>query len=181
VISPFVRAHLRQNLLHSCVKIFAVTLEVCILLTWVGVRRGIGLNPSIQRLNFGIFVCVLLLFAFAVCSIFLSIGRYSEVLEMTQEIGVLRILGASTGFILNLLYQETMMVTIVGTGAGIAMTFGAQRFVAIVFARYLTLETAYDWWPIVAVISSVGPAVGAALALPRSMKQGVKDALSAEG
>jgi ABC-type antimicrobial peptide transport system permease subunit len=180
VISPIVRENLRQNVLHTWVMVVATGLEVAIILTWVGIRHGMGLNPTIVRLNFGIFVSTLLLFAFAVSFLFVAIARYSEVLEMTQEIGVLRVLGASAGYILALLYQETLVVTTLGTIAGIALTYGAQWFVAIAFPGYLTLETVYEWWPIAAAISAVGPLSVATIALPQSVKRGVIEALSAE-
>jgi putative ABC transport system permease protein len=180
MISSIAREHLRQEPLHACVKIFATALEISILLSWVGIRRGIGPIPSIHRLNFGMFVGWLLMFAFAVSFLFVSIARYSEVLEMTQEIGVLRVLGATTGFLLDLLYQDTLVITVLGTVVGIAITFGVQWFVALLFPNLMTLETAFDWWPVAAVISATGPFAGAALALPRSIKHGVKEALSGE-
>jgi ABC-type antimicrobial peptide transport system permease subunit len=180
VISSLAREHLRQEPLHVCVKLFATALEISILLSWVGIHRGIGPTPSIQRLNFGMFVGWLLMFAFAVSFLFVSIARYSEVLEMAQEIGVLRVLGASGGFLLDVLYQDTLVITVLATIVGIAVTFGVQWFVALFFPGLMTLETAFDWWLIAAVISALGPFVGAALALPRSIKYGVKEALSGE-
>ena len=180
MIDPFVLGHLRENPLHASAKAFATALEVSLLLACVGINRGIGPNPSIQRLNFGIFVCILLLFAFAVSFLFLTVARYSEVLEMNQEIGVLRVLGASTGFMLELLYEDTLVIAILGTGAGIVFTFGVLWFVSVEFPEYLTLLTAYDWWAIALAVSLIGPFLGAALALPRATKQGMKEALSAE-
>jgi len=76
VIDPFVLGHLRENPLHASAKVFATALEISLLLACVGINRGIGPNPTIQRLNFGIFVSILLLFAFAVSFLFLTIARY---------------------------------------------------------------------------------------------------------
>jgi len=167
-------------LLHTSVKVFAVSIEVTIILSWAGIQHGIGPNPSIVRLNFGIFVSILLMFAFAVSFLFLAIARYSEVLEMAQEIGILRVLGASVGCILGLLYQETLLVTTLGSIAGITMTYGAKWFVAIAFPEYLNLETVYKWWPMAAAISAAGPLSGAALALRQSVRHGIIQALSSE-
>jgi predicted lysophospholipase L1 biosynthesis ABC-type transport system permease subunit len=180
VISSIVRESVRQSLLHAWVKVLATSIEITIILSWVGIRRGVGLNPSIVRLNFGIFVSILLMFAFAVSFVFVAIARYSEVIEMTQDIGILRVLGASAGYILGILYQETLLVTILGTIAGIIMTYGAKWFVAVAFPEYLTLATMYTWWPMAAAISAAGPLSGAALALPQSVRQGVIQAISAE-
>jgi ABC-type antimicrobial peptide transport system permease subunit len=141
VINPIVRENLRQNLLHTWIKVFAVGIEVAIILSWVGIRHGVGANPSFLRLHFGVYASILLLFAFAVSFLFLAIARYSEVLEMAREIGILGVLGASAGYILGVLYQETVLVTTLGTIAGIAISYGAKWYVTIAFPGYLTLET----------------------------------------
>lgn len=180
MISPIFGANLRHNLFQTSAKILAISIEVTVILSWSGIQQGIGINPSILRLNFGIYVSILLIFAFGVSFLFVTIERYSEVSEMTQEIGILQVLGASTGYLLRLLFQETMLVTLLGTIAGIIMTYGAKWFVAIVFPKYLTLEIVYTWWPIAGAISAAGPSFGAAMALRRSMKVGVIQALDAE-
>ena len=180
MISAIARKNLLRNMLQTSVKVLGISMEVTIILSFVGIQRGMGLNPTIVRLNFGIYVSVLLLFAFAVSFIFVAIGRYVEVIEMTQEIGILRILGASMVYLLGILYQETFLVTILGTTAGIIMTYGAEWVVATAFSDYLTLETAYRWWPIAGAISAVGPLLGAAFALRKSVTQGVLQALSPE-
>lgn len=153
---------------------------VTIVLTAVGIHHGIGPEPSVARLNFRLFISILLLFVFAVSFIFVTIGRYSDVHGMTHEIGILRVLGASKGYILGLLYQETVVVTLLSTAAGIVMTFGARLLVAILFPEYLTLDILYIWWPIAGAISAAGPLTGATLALHGSVKQGLAEALSPE-
>lgn len=180
MISRIAREHFRREPLHACVKVFATALEISILLSWVGIHRGIGASPGIHRLYFGMFVGWLLMFAFAVSFLFVSIARYAEVVEAAQEIGVLRVLGASTGYLIDLLYQDTLVITVLGTMGGIAITFAAQWLVALLFPDLMTLEPAIDWWPIAAAISATGPFAGAALALPRSIENGVKEALSGE-
>ncbi len=180
MINSIVRENLRGNVLHTCAKVFAVSVEVTIVLSWAGIHHGIGSNPSAVRLNFGIYVSILLLFVFAVSFLFITIGRYSEVQEMTHEIGILRVLGASKGYILGLLYQETLLIALLGTIAGIIMTFGAKWLVAIAFPKYLTLDTVYKWWPIAGAISAAGPLSGATFALQGSVRRGLLHALSPE-
>ena len=181
VISTIVRENLLRNVHQTSVKVLGTSIEVTIILSLVGIQRGMGLNPTIMRLNFGIYVSILLMFALVVSFLFVGFGRYVEVLEMTQEIGILRILGASMGYLLGLLCQEIFLVAIAGTIAGIIMTYGAAWVVAIAFSDYLVLETVYRWWPIAGTISAVGPFLGAAFALRKSVTQGVLQALSPEG
>lgn len=180
MIVQMVIENLRCNLLQTSVKILAIGIEVSIILTLVGIQRGMGTHPSLARLNFGIYVSILLLFAFAVSFIFATIGQYSEVLERTQEIGILRVLGASSAYILNLLSQETLIVTLLGTLVGIGIAYGAKWLIAFAFSDYLTFATVYKWWPLAYAISSVGPLSGAVFALRRSLKHGVIQALSPE-
>lgn len=180
MISPIVRENLRYNSLQTWTKILAIGIEITIILSVVGIRQGIGENPSLARLILGNYLSILLLFAFGVSFLFVTIGRYSEVSEMTQEIGILRVLGASTGYLLRLLCQETLLVTLLGTIAGIMMTYGAKWFVAIAFPKYLTLEIVYRWWPIASAISAAGPLFGATVALRGSVRQGEIQALGAE-
>ena len=180
MINRIVSENLRCNLLQTSVKILPVGIEVSIILTLAGIQRGMGAHSSLARLNFGIYVSVLLLFAFAVSFLFATIGQYSEVLERTQEIGILRVLGASSAYILNLLSQGTLIVTLLGTLVGIAMAYGAKWLIGFAFADYLTFATVYKWWPVAYAISSVGPLSGAIFALRRSLKHGVIQALSPE-
>jgi predicted lysophospholipase L1 biosynthesis ABC-type transport system permease subunit len=180
VVSPIVRENLRHNLAHTSAKILAIAIEVTIVLSLVGIRQGIGMHPSMSRLIVCTYASALLLFAFMVSFFFMTIGRYSEVSEMTREIGILRVLGASTGYLLKLLYQETLLLTVLGMIAGIIMTYGARWFVAKVFPKLLTLETVYAWWPIAGAISAAGPLFGAAMALRGAVRQGVVEALGAE-
>lgn len=180
MINPIARERLRRNLLQTSVKVLAIGIEVTIILSWAGIHHGIGPNPSVIRLIFAFYVSILLLFALLVSFLLVAIGRYSEVLEMNQEIGILRVLGASGGYILGLLYQETLLVTVLGTIAGIIMTFGAKWFVAIAFPKFMTLDTMYKWWPIAGAISASGSLLGTSFALTRSVTQGLIHALSPE-
>ncbi len=180
VIHPLVRENLRRNMLHTSLKVFALGIEVAIILSCVGIHHGIGPNPSIARLNFGLFVSLLLLFVFAVSFIFVTIGRYSDVQELTHQIGILRVLGASKPYILGLLYQETLLISLLGTIAGIVMTVAARPVVAIVFPDYLTLDIVAIWWPIAAAIAAAGPLAGATFALNGSARRGLAEALSPE-
>ena len=180
MINRIVSENIRRNSLQTLAKVFAISIEVTIILTWAGIQHGMGPHPDPVRLNIGIYASVLLLFAFAVSFIFVTVARYSEVLEMSQEVGILSVLGASTGYILNLLFQETLVVTLLGTIAGIVMTYGAQGFIVYAFSDCLTLDMVYKWWPMAGAISAAGPLSGEIFALRRSVRLGVIQALSAE-
>jgi putative ABC transport system permease protein len=91
--------------------------------------------------------------------VFLS--NYTAVLERTREIGVLKSLGASPGFILGIVYRETIMLTLLGTAVGIALSFATRAVIENTIPATLTQAVVPDWWPIAAVISLAGALLGA--------------------
>ncbi len=106
--------------------------------------------------------------------VFLSM--YTAVLERTREIGILKALGASPGFILNLLLRETALVAIVGAAVGIGFSYVSRWAIQTVAPGSLTQAIVPDWWPI-----SAGIALGAALlgATYPGMKAARQDAIEA--
>jgi putative ABC transport system permease protein len=90
--------------------------------------------------------------------VFLSM--YMVVLERTREIGILKALGASPGYILGILLRETVLLAIAGTIAGILMTYGTQQLMNR-FVPTMTQETVMSWWPWAALIALTGSLIGA--------------------
>ncbi len=77
--------------------------------------------------------------------VFLSM--YTAVLERTREIGILKALGASPGYILGMLMRETTLLAVVGSIAGILMSYGT-RWLMQVFVPTMPMMIVPDWWPI---------------------------------
>ncbi|MEO8025533.1 MAG: FtsX-like permease family protein [Bryobacteraceae bacterium] len=105
--------------------------------------------------------------------VFLSM--YTAVLERTREIGVLKALGASPGYILNILLRETAVLSLVGSVLGIIFTYGSQWLINT-FVSSMTQVIVPDWWPIAAAISLIGSLVGA---LYPGLKAAQQDAIEA--
>jgi putative ABC transport system permease protein len=126
------------------------------------------------------FIGVVIGIAVIVGFIVVSMAMYTAVLERTREIGILKALGASSGYILNLLFRETLLIAIIGTIVGIIMTYGTQWLMMHAVPASLTQETVYKWWPIAGAISVVGALLGAILPARKAVKQDVIQALSYE-
>ena len=109
--------------------------------------------------------------------VFLSM--YTAVLERTREIGILKALGGSPWFILNILLRETVMLALVGSALGIAMTYGA-RLLLRVFAPMMITVIVPEWWPIATAISVVGALGGAMYPGLRAARHDVIEALAYE-
>jgi putative ABC transport system permease protein len=126
------------------------------------------------------FIGVVIGIAVIVGFLVVSMAMYTAVLERTREIGILKALGASSGYILNLLFRETLLIAIIGTVVGIIMTYGTQWLMLHAVPATLTQETVYEWWPMAGAISVVGALLGAILPGWKAVKQDVIQALSYE-
>ena len=110
-------------------------------------------------------------------TVFLSM--YTAVLERTREIGILKALGASPGFILNVLLRETVLLAMIGSAMGIAMTFGARQLIEML-APMMIQVIVPDWWPIATAISIAGAICGALYPGLRAARHDVVEALAYE-
>lgn len=126
------------------------------------------------------FIGVVIGIAVIVGFIVVSMAMYTAVLERTRDIGILKALGAPSGYILDLLFRETLVIAVIGTGLGIAMTFGSQWLMMHAVPASLTQETVYRWWPIAGAISISGALLGAIFPGWKAVKQDVVQALSYE-
>jgi len=71
--------------------------------------------------------------------IFLSM--YTTITERTREIGILRSLGASKGFIVRLIFQESAAVCVVGAIVGIGVSFLIGRVVQFTWPTLVVMIT----------------------------------------
>ena len=126
------------------------------------------------------FIGVVIGIAVIVGFIVVTLAMYTAVLERTREIGILKALGASFGYILNLLFRETLLIAIIGSVLGIIMTYGTKWLMMHAVPASLTQETIYSWWPMAAGISVIGALSGAIFPAWKAVKQDVIRALSYE-
>jgi len=126
------------------------------------------------------FIGVVIAVALIVGFIVVTMAMYTAVLERTREIGILKALGASSGYILNLLFRETLVIAILGSVFGIAMTSGSKWLMMHAAPASLAQETVYSWWPIASGVSVIGALLGAILPAWKAVKQDVIQALAYE-
>jgi len=110
--------------------------------------------------------------------VFLSM--YTAVLERTREIGVLKALGASPVFILNVLLRETTLLAILGAVCGILFTYGTRWLISTFAPGGLLQDIVPDWWPIASGIALIGALLGAAWPGAKAARQDAIEALSYE-
>jgi len=110
--------------------------------------------------------------------VFLSM--YTAVLERTREIGVLKALGASPGFVLNVLVRETTLLAVLGSALGILLTYGTRWLIMTFWPGSLIQAIVPEWWPIAAGIAIAGALLGAAWPGLKAARQDAIEALSYE-
>jgi putative ABC transport system permease protein len=126
------------------------------------------------------FIGVVIGVAVIVGFIVVFMAMYTAVLERTREIGILKAVGASSGFILSLLFRETLLLSIFGSIAGILLTYGTQWVMQHAVPASLTQETVYLWWPIAGGIAILGSLLGVIIPGIKAIRQDATEALTYE-
>ena len=110
--------------------------------------------------------------------VFLSM--YTAVLERTREIGILKALGASPAYILNVIFRETALLAMIGSVVGILLTYGTRWAITTFAPASLPQKIVPDWWPIAAVIAVAGALLGAMYPAWKACQQDAIEALAYE-
>lgn len=126
------------------------------------------------------FIGVVIGVAVVVGFIVVFLAMYTAVLERTREIGILKAVGASSGFILDLLVRETLLLSVLGVITGILLTYVAQWIMLHVAPSSLTQETVYEWWLITGGIAIAGSLLGVVVPAIRAIREDAIEALSYE-
>jgi putative ABC transport system permease protein len=101
---------------------------------------------------------------------------YTAVLERTREIGVLKALGASPGYILNILLRETAVLAIAGSILGILLSYVTRFIIRDLVRSALVQAIVPRWWLPAAGIALIGALLGA---LGPGLKAARQDAIEA--
>jgi putative ABC transport system permease protein len=118
----------------------------------------------------------------AVCIGFLVIfqSMYTAVMERTREIGILKSLGASKAYIVNVIVRETVLLSIAGIALGIGISFFAERILSVKFPT-LRIAVGADHWVLKsAIIAIVGAVIGAMYPAFHAAQKDPIDALAYE-
>jgi putative ABC transport system permease protein len=89
------------------------------------------------------------------------LSMYMAVLQRTREIGILKSLGASKGFILGIILSEALFLGLGGTILGILMSYGAAALIHALKPASLPMIIVYEWWWIAGAITVIGALLGA--------------------
>ena len=125
------------------------------------------------------FINVMIALAVSIGLFVIFITMYSAIVERTREIGILKSMGASKGYIVRLVLRETAVLTVLGIASGIGLSFAVRRLVGVVFPTLPILITP-EWILLASVIALTASFVGAGYPAFRATKLDAIEALSYE-
>jgi putative ABC transport system permease protein len=104
---------------------------------------------------------------------------YTAVMERTREIGILKSMGASKGYIVNLILRETGALALVGIAAGIVLSLVASFGIRHRFPLVQVVVT-HDWILKATIVAFVGATAGALYPAFKAAQKDPIDALAYE-
>ncbi len=158
----------------------AIAIEAAMILTVVGIQRGLKSDPTFARLSFTQWTTVLLLMVVGLGFLFIAIERYFSVLERAQEFGILRVLGAGTEYYCSLLLAEALVISGPPTLVGVGLMYLIREGMKIGLSEFLKLDIAYMWWVIALAIVVTAALIGSGIGALKAVRAGVVQALSYE-
>jgi putative ABC transport system permease protein len=106
-------------------------------------------------------------------------SMYTAVMERTREIGILKSLGASKLYIVNVILRETALLAIVGIIVGTIVSF-AVRHIILIELPTQRLFWSTEWVVRATVVSLVGALLGALYPAYKAAQKDPIDALAYE-
>jgi putative ABC transport system permease protein len=107
-------------------------------------------------------------------------SMYMAVLQRTREIGILKSLGASKGFVMGIILAEAFALGLGGTITGVALSFGTRWLMDTLMPASLPQAIVPDWWPIAGLIAVGGALLGSLYPGMLAVRQDPIEALAYE-
>ena len=107
----------------------------------------------------GVFLRVLVGLASVVSALVVMLAMYTTITERTREIGILKALGASRGYIVGIIEKEAILISLIGLVAGFVISLIAGYLISKFYG--LLFEYSLAWTLTAAAIGIVGGVVGA--------------------
>jgi len=106
-----------------------------------------------------VFLRVLVGLAAVVSSLVVMLAMYTTITERTREIGILKAMGASRGYIVGIIEKEAILISVIGLVAGFAVSLVAGYLIHKAYG--LVFEYSWSWAAVAAAIGVLGGILGA--------------------
>ena len=107
----------------------------------------------------GVFLRVLVALAAVVSSLVVMLAMYTTITERTREIGILKAMGASRGYIVGIIEKEAILISVIGLVAGFVVSMIAGFLIHKAYG--LVFEYSWAWAAVAAAIGVIGGILGA--------------------
>ncbi len=112
-------------------------------------------TPGFQQ-----FVTAIASIAIIISFLIVLLSMYSTITERTREIGILKSLGASKGFIVGMVLKESLMICVLGVVVGFALSALGIQLVSMAFPT-LPVDTPLFWRFTAPIVAVIGGCLGA--------------------
>lgn len=126
----------------------------------------------------GLFLKVLVGLAAVVSALVVMLAMYTTITERTREIGILKAMGASRGFIIGVIEKEAILISALGLVVGFVIALLAGALISRAYG--LVFEYGWGWAVASALIGLLGGAIGALYPAIRAANLDAVSALSYE-
>jgi putative ABC transport system permease protein len=108
----------------------------------------------------GVFLRVLVGLSAVVSALVVMLAMYTTITERTREIGILKAMGASRGYIIGIIEKEAILISVIGLVAGFTISIIIGYLIHEVYGLFFE----YSWgWILTAVVIGLGGGILGAL------------------
>lgn len=125
----------------------------------VNLTHDLVINAQDRVPGLGTFLRVLVGLGALVSTIFVLLSMYTTITERRKEIGILKSLGASSGFIIRAIEGEAVIVGFLGVILGLLVSLIAAFLISVFFD--LSFEFTRGWIAAAVIIAVAGSLIGA--------------------
>ena len=119
------------------------------------------IQQSVNAQGLSAFVVVIMSIGVVIGFAVVCLSMYMSVLQRTREIGILKSLGGSKGFILGIILAEAWLMGIGGTILGILLSFGSRYAIQTFQPASFQMDIVLSWWPRVLALTLFAATLGA--------------------
>ena len=119
------------------------------------------IQESVNSQGLSAFVVVIMSIGVVIGFAVVCLSMYMSVLQRTREIGILKSLGGSKFFILEIILAEAWIMGVGGTLLGILLSFGARYAIETFQPASFQMDIVLSWWPRVLALTLIAATLGA--------------------
>jgi putative ABC transport system permease protein len=124
------------------------------------IKDYMSLMTSTNLPGLGAFIDVMISIAVCIGFLVIFLSMYTTIIERTREIGVLKSLGASKIYIVQIFLSETALLCVGGAVAGVGLSY-VMRVIFLKIFPSLTILITFKWILIASAIALLGGLLGA--------------------